>query len=251
MQVAQRWIVAALRHRKFFSLEELNQAIRELLHKLNHRPFRKKDGTRASAWEAVDKPALKPLPLEPFDVSQWSRARVNIDYHVAFDANFYSVPYNLVHELVEIRSTPTTVEILHQGMRVASHRRSHERGRAVTNEEHRPHSHRAHLEGVPSRMVQWAETIGPNTARLFERILNDKPHPEMGYRGCLGIIRLADKYSPERVEAACQRALLTNACRYKSVESILKNALDQAPLTPPPPSSTPPHDNIRGAEYFE
>lgn len=251
VQVAQRWIVAALRHRKFFSLEELNQAIRELLHKLNHRPFRKKDGTRASAWEAVDKPALKPLPLEPFDVSQWSRARVNIDYHVAFDANFYSVPYNLVHEPVEIRSTPTTVEILHKGTRVASHLRSRERGRAITNEEHRPHSHRAHLEWPPSRMIQWAETIGPNTARLFERIMSDKPHPEMGYRGCLGIIRLAEKYSPQRVEAACERALLTNACRYKSVESILKNALDQAPLAPPPAASTPPHDNIRGAEYFE
>lgn len=251
VQVVQRWIVAALRHRKFFSLEELNQAIRELLHKLNHRPFRKKEGTRASAWEAVDQPALKPLPLEPFDVSHWSRARVNIDYHVAFDANFYSVPYNLVHELVEIRSTPTTVEILHKGTRVASHLRSRERGRAVTNEEHRPQSHRAHLEWPPSRMIQWAETIGPHTARLFDRIMSDKPHPEMGYRGCLGIIRLADKYSPQRVEAACERALLTNACRYKSVESILKNALDQAPLTPPPPASTPPHDNIRGAEYFE
>lgn len=251
VQVAQRWIVAALRHRKFFSLEELNQAIRELLRKLNHRPFRKKEGTRASAWEAVDQPALQPLPREPFDVSQWSRARVNIDYHVAFDASFYSVPYNLVHELVEIRSTPTTVEILHKGTRVASHLRSRERGRAVTNHEHRPQSHRAHLEWPPSRMIQWAETIGPNTARLFDRIMSDKPHPEMGYRGCLGIIRLAEKYSPQRVEAACERALLTHACRYKSVESILKNSLDQSPLTPPPPSSTPPHDNIRGAEYFE
>jgi len=138
VQVAQRWIVAALRHRKFFSLEELNEAIRELLAKLNHRPFRKKDGTRASMWEAIDRPALKPLPTEPFDLSQWSRARVNIDYHVSFDANLYSVPYNLVHELVEIRSTPTTVEILHKGTRVASHLRHRGRGQAVTNEEHRP-----------------------------------------------------------------------------------------------------------------
>jgi transposase len=251
VQVAQRWIVAALRHRKFFSLEELNLAIRELLGKLNHRPFRKKDGTRASAWEAIDKPALKPLPMEPFDLSDWSRARVNIDYHVAFDANFYSVPYNLVHEVVEIRSTPTTVEILHKGTRVASHLRSRERGKALTIDEHRPKSHRAHLEWTPSRMVHWAETIGPNTARLFERIMNDKPHPEMGYRGCLGIIRLAEKYSAQRVEAAAERALLTGACRYKSVESILKNSLDQVPPSSPPPASTPPHDNIRGSEYFE
>ena len=251
VQVAQRWIVAALRHRKFFSLEELNVAIRELLDKLNHRPFRKKDGTRASVWEAMDKPALKPLPMESFDLSEWSRARVNIDYHVAFDSNLYSVPYNLVQELVEIRSTPTTVEILHKGTRVASHLRSRGRGQAITNDEHRPKSHRAHLEWTPSRMVHWAETIGPHTARLFERIMNDKPHPEMGYRGCLGIIRLAEKYSAQRVEAASERALLTGACRYKSVESILKNSLDQVPPSSPPPVSTPPHDNIRGSEYFE
>ena len=251
VQVAQRWIVAALRHRKFFSLEELNVAIRELLAKLNHRPFRKKDGTRASVWEAVDKPALKPLPMEPFDLSEWSRARVNIDYHVAFDANFYSVPYNLVHEVVEIRSTPTIVEILHKGTRVASHLRSRERGKPVTQDEHRPKSHREHLEWTPSRMIHWATSIGPQTARLFERIMSDKPHPEMGYRGCLGIIRLAQKYSPQRVEAACERALLTGACRYKSVESILKNSLDQTPVLPPSSTVTPPHDNIRGAGYFE
>jgi transposase len=252
VQVAERWIVAALRHHKFFSLEELNAAIRELLVKLNHRPFRKREGSRASVFEAIEKPALKPLPSEPFDLSEWSRARVNIDYHIAFDSNLYSVPYNLVHEVVEIRSTPTTVEILHKGARVASHPRSRGRDHTVTNEEHRPKSHRAHLEWTPSRMLQWAETIGPNTARLFERIMNDKPHPEMGYRGCLGIIRLAGKYSVERVEAAAERALLTGACRYKSVESILRNSLDQVPATsPPPPASTPPHDNIRGSEYFE
>lgn len=251
MQVTQRWIVAALRHRKFFSLEELNTAIRELLTKLNHRPFRKRDGSRATVFEAIDKPALKPLPVEAFDLSEWSRARVNIDYHVAFDSNLYSVPYNLVQEIVEIRSTPTTVEILHKGARVASHLRHRGRGQAVTNQEHRPKSHRAHLEWTPSRMVQWAQTIGPNTARLFERIMADKPHPEMGYRGCLGIIRLAQKYSAQRVEAASERALLTGACRYKSVESILRNSLDQSPPSSPPPASTPPHDNIRGAGYFE
>jgi len=251
VQVAQRWIVAALRHHKFFSLEELNVAIRELLVRLNHRPFRKREGSRAAVFEAIDKPALKPLATEPFDLSQWSRARVNIDYHVAFDSNLYSVPYNLVHELIEIRSTATTVEILHKGTRVASHLRSRGRGQTITNDEHRPKSHRAHLEWTPSRMVHWAESIGPNTARLFERIMADKPHPEMGYRGCLGIIRLAGKYSAQRVEAAAARALLTGACRYKSVESILKNSLDQAPPSSLPPAATPPHDNIRGAEYFE
>jgi len=254
VQVTQRWIVAALRHHKFFSLEEANQAIRELLERLNHRPFRKREGSRASVFEALDKPALKPLPSESFDMSEWSKAKVNIDYHVAFDANLYSVPYNLVHETVEIRATPTTVEILHKGVRVASHVRSRSRGKAITNHEHRPKSHQAHLEWPPSRMLDWAQTIGPNTAQLFERIMADKPHPEMGYRACLGLIRLAGKYSPARMEAAAERAVLTGACRYRSVESILKNSLDQQPLpgsgstSPPLP---PPHDNIRGAEYFE
>ena len=170
---------------------------------------------------------------------------------MSFDANLYSVPYNLVHELVEIRSTPTTVEILHKGTRVASHLRSRGRGQAVTNEEHRPKSHRAHLEWTPSRMVHWAETIGPNTARLFERIMNDKPHPEMGYRGCLGIIRLAENTRRNAWKRPSERALLTGACRYKSIESILKNSLDQVPPSSPPPATTPPHDNIRGSEYFE
>jgi transposase len=193
------------------------------------------------------------LPGEIFDMSQWSRARVNIDYHVAFDSNLYSVPYNLVHEIVEIRSTPTTVEILHKGTRVASHLRSRGRGQAVTNHEHRPRSHQAHLEWTPSRMVHWAQTIGPYTAQLFERMIADKPHPEMGYRGCLGVIRLAGKYSHARVEAAAERALLTGACRYRSIESILKNSLDQQPLpsSSSPPAPPPSHDNIRGAEYFE
>ena len=254
VQVAQRWIVAALRHRKFFSLEEANQAIRELLDRLNHRPFRKRDGSRASVFAAVDKPALKPLPAESFDMSEWCRARVNIDYHVAFDGNLYSAPYNLVHETVEIRSTSTTVEILHKGVRVASHRRSRGRGESVTNNEHRPKSHQAHLEWTPSRIVQWAQTIGPHTAQLMERIMADKPHPEMGYRGCLGVIRLAGKYSHARMEAAAERAVLTGACRYRSVESILKNSLDRQPLpssSGPPTLSPPRHDNIRGAEYFD
>lgn len=254
MQLVQRWIVAALRHHRFYSVDDANQAIRPLLVRLNARPFRKRDGSRASVFQEVDRPALRPLPAERFDMSQWAHARVNIDYHIAFDSNFYSVPYNLVHELVEVRSLLTTVEIFHKSTRVASHLRSHGRGQTVTNPEHRPKSHQAHLEWTPLRMVNWARTIGPNTARLFERILEDKPHPEMGYRACLGIIRLADEYTPARMEAAAQLALATGACRYQSIKSILKNSLDLAPLPKPatPPSIPPPaHDNIRGAEYFD
>jgi hypothetical protein len=173
---------AALRNRKFFSIEELNQAIRELRDRINQRPFRKREGSRATQFAAVDKPAMGSLPAERFDLSEWSRARVNIDYHIAFDTNYYSVPYNLVHELVEVRSTPTTIEIFHKSQRVASHLRARGHGNAVTVVDHRPRSHQAHLEWTPSRMVHWAQSIGPHTARLFERILADKPHPEMGYR---------------------------------------------------------------------
>jgi transposase len=247
----ERWIIAALRHHRFFSVIDVNKAVRELLERVNQKPFRKRPGSRASLFIELDKPALRELPAERFDMSQWTRARVNIDYHVAFDSNYYSVPYNLVHAVVEIRSTPTTVEILHKGQRVASHLRGHGHGKAITVHEHRPKSHQAHLEWTPSRMVNWAQNIGPQTAQLFERILADKPHPEMGYRGCLGLIRLAEQYTPQRMEAAAQRALLTGACNYESVKSILKHSLDAAPVAKPtPPKTAPPHDFIRGSEYF-
>jgi transposase len=248
----ERWIIAALRHHRFFSVNEANQAVRELLGRVNQKPFRKRPGSRASLFAEIDKLALRPLPAERFDMSQWSRAKVNIDYHVAFDTNFYSVPYNLVHEVVEIRSTPTTVEILHKGQRVASHLRGRGQGKAITVREHRPKSHQAHLEWTPSRMLNWAQCIGPKTAQLFERILADKPHPEMGYRGCLGLIRLAERHSPQRMEAAAQRALLTGACSYQSVKSILQHSLDALPVEKPTPPSTSSarHDFIRGAEYF-
>ena len=250
--VVERWIVAALRHRKFFSLQELNQAIRELLVRLNQRPFRKRDGSRTSLFQNLERPALLALPAERFDMSEWTRATVNIDYHIAFDGNFYSVPYTLVQQSVEVRSTPTTVEIFHKGIRVASHLRRHGSGHAVTIHEHRPKSHQAHLEWPPSRIVSWAHSIGPHTAQLVEKILQDKPHPEMGYRSCLGVIRMAEEYSPQRMEAAAERALLSGACRYQSVKSILEKSLDKIPLTPSPAVSPPrTHDNVRGADYFE
>ena len=252
VQIAQRWIVAALRHRKFFSLHELNLAIRELLEKLNHRPFQKRAGSRHSLFLELDQPALRPLPQQRFDLSAWSLATVNIDYHIQFDHSFYSVPYTLTRKTVEVRATPSTVEIFHHGVRVASHARSHKPYKAVTVAEHRPRSHQAHLEWPPSRVVEWAAKVGPHTAQVVEKILAGFPHPEMGYRSCLGIIRLGQRYSPSRVEAAAQRALLSGAVRYKSIESILRRSLDQQPVpgtTPEHPVTT--HDNIRGAEYFQ
>jgi transposase len=249
--VAERWILAALRHRKFFSLSELNQAIRELLEKLNHRPFKKRPGCRASLFEELDRPALKPLPAQRFELRDWTKARVNIDYHVEFDHHYYSVPYKLTREKVEIRSTATTIEIYHRGERVASHPRSHEPYKATSLNEHRPKSHQEHLAWPPSRLVSWAQTVGPFTAQLFTLILESKPHPEMGYRSCLGILRLGKRYTNERLEAAAQRAVATGACSYQSVKSILQRSLDRQPLESPATAPPLEHENLRGAAYFD
>jgi transposase len=253
VQVVQRWIVMRLRQRRFFAVREANDAIGALLTDLNNRPFRKRrDECRASLFAKIDRPALRPLPAERYDLSLWSQARVNIDYHVAFDGNWYSVPYTLTGEPVEVRSTPATIEIFHRGKRIASHLRSRERNKPVTQNEHRPKSHQAHLEWPPSRMVNWAATVGAHTAQLVQRMLEEKPHPEMGYRACLGIIRLAQKYSPARVESAAERALFTGAIPYKNVKSILQNGLDsQASEKPPQSRPSPDHENLRGPEYFQ
>lgn len=255
VQVAQRWIVAALRHRKFFSLAELNQAIAELLARINQRPFRKRPGSRASLFAELDQPVLRPLPAEPYQhQADWSRATVNIDYHVQCGHSFYSVPHQLVHKVVEVRATPATVEVFHQGARVASHARAAKPETAVTAAEHRPKSHQAHLEWPPSRLVEWAAGVGPHTARLFERILAEKPHPEMGYRACLGVLRLSRKHTPERMERVAEYALAVGACSYKSVKSILLTGLETISTMArmePPKAQSPAHGNIRGAGYFE
>ncbi len=253
VQIVQRWIVMRLRQRRFFSITEANEAVHELLAALNQRPFRKRrEDSRASLFARIDRPALRPLPAERYDLSHWSQARVNIDYHVAFDANWYSVPYTLAGQLVEVRATPATVEIFHRGRRVASHLRSRGRYQSVAQAEHRPKSHQAHLEWTPSRIVNWAAKIGRHTAQLVERILEDKPHPEMGYRACLGLIRLAEEYTPQRMEAAAERALLTGAIGYQRVKSMLRRGLDaEAVSTPPPGRPGPEHENLRGSEYFQ
>jgi transposase len=249
--VVERWVAAALRHRRFFSLSDLNQAIRELLVKLNQRPFRKRPGCRASLFAELDRPALGPLPAERFQLHHWTQARVNIDYHVQFDRHFYSVPYILTGQLVEIRSTATTIEIFHHGQRVASHARSRQPYQATTLTLHRPKSHQQHLAWPPSRLVRWAQSVGPATEQLFSEILKSKPHPEMGYRSCLGILRLGTRYSDERLEAAARRAVATGACSYHSVKSILERSLDRQALDPPPPSAPLAHENLRGATYFD
>ena len=252
VQVVQRWIVAALRKQTFFSLGEVNQAIGELLVRLNHKPFRKREGTRASLFAALDQPALRPLPAERYEIGQWRKLKVELDYHVPAEGHFYSVPYQLAGQQVDIRLTAATVEIFHRGLRVASHARSFVADHATTIAEHRPKAHQQYLEWTPSRLLSWADAAGPNTAELFRQILATKPHPEMGYRSCLGLVRLGGKYTSERLEAAAARALHFRAYSLHSVQSILDHHLENQPLpvpeTPPPPML---HDNIRGAAYFD
>lgn len=250
--VAQRWILARLRHETFFSLEALNERIGELLEELNDRPMRVYGASRRELLERIDRPALRTLPPEAFAYAEWRKARLNIDYHAEVDHHFYSAPHALVHEELEARLTAITVELFHKGERVASHLRSYQRGRHTTVDEHMPKAHRAHAEWSPSRIVSWAATIGPSTKALAEAILAERRHPEQGYRSCLGILRLGKQYGKERLEAACTRAFAVRARSYRHVESILKNNLDRIPPSAKAPAAGPPadHENIRGGDYY-
>jgi transposase len=252
VQVVQRWIVAALRKRKFFSLAEVNQAIAELLPRLNQRPFRKREGSRATLFAQLDQPALKPLPATRYQFGEWETARVNIDYHIEVERHFYSVPYALVHQKVDVHLTGETLEIIHRGVRVASHVRSYVVGKATTLTEHMPKSHQKYVGRTPSRLIEDAQQTGPYTGQLVESILAAKRHPEQGYRSCLGILRLAKTYPAERMEAAARRCIRARAYNCTSMTSILKNQLDRLPLAGGPPVQPGVnHENIRGADYFD
>lgn len=249
--LVERWILAALRKRTFFSLADLNQAITELLDRLNHRPFRKLQGSRAERFEKIDRPALRPLPAETYQFAEWKKARVNIDYHIEVERHYYSVPYALIHRELDVRYTAMTVEIFHRGQRVASHARAYKIGGHTTIDAHRPKSHQRYLEWTPERVVRWASTIGPFTAALIDQILQSRRHPEQGFRSCLGILRLGKTYGSERLEAAATRACNLRACSYQSVKSILHTGLDrQLALEPPPDRAPIEHANIRGTDYF-
>ena len=253
--IAQRWILAELRNHRFFSVARANEAILAKLSELNDRRFEKLDTTRRTLFETLDRPALKPLPATRYEFAEWSRPKVNIDYHVEVDGHFYSVPYTLIHEYVDARRTATTVEVLYKGRRVHAHVRSFGSG-YTTIKEHMPRAHQEHLEWNPTRILQWARETGPSAAQLAERIMATRAHPEQGYRACLGILRLGKKYGRDRLEAACALALALGACRYRNVESILKSGRDRLPLptlAPAPKATTTPvdHDNIRGPDYYQ
>ena len=240
-----------LRDQRFFNVAQLNQAIAPLLAKLNEQPFQKMEGSRNGWFESLERKELLPLPGMPFELGVWSKATVNIDYHVIVEKHFYSVPYQLVHQELDVRLTDTTVELFTLGKRVAAHQRSALQGRATTVEQHRPKAHQKYLEWTPSRILEWVATIGPLCVQVVEKILLQRPHPEQGYRSALGIIRLAKTLGKERMEAACRRALHFGTCSYGSLKSILEKKLEVQPLDPEPPAPvSPPHENLRGSRSY-
>ena len=261
VQVVERWILARLRHQQFFSLSDLNIAIAHLLEELNTRPFKKLPGNRRSAFEAIDKPALKSLPATIFEPCSWKKAKVGIDYHVELEHHYYSVPYQYARQAVELRYTASIVEVLCDGKRIAAHPRvirtgyTHGLSSQTTVAQHMPKAHQAHLEWSSQRLLIWGKGIGASTQTLVSHLLTQKSHPELGYRACLGLLSLAKQYSKERLEAACTIAVANNAMTQKSVRNILATKLDLAPANKASPNKKgaqqlPLHENIRGSIYY-
>lgn len=249
--VVERWILARLRNRTFFSLGEANAAIAELLTQYNDRPFQKLPGSRREMFETLEKATLKQLPVESYTYAEWKIVRVNINCHVEVDYNYYSVPYQLISKELDARFTANTVECFFKGKRVASHRRSYDKREYITVPRHMPKSHREYAEWTPERLIKWAANFGPNTSGLVEAMLRKKIHPQQGYRSVLGLLRLGKQYGQKRLENACERALATGAISYKSVASILKANLDKQPLQKTLEDTDPiEHNNIRGAGYY-
>jgi transposase len=250
--IMERWILGRLRNRVFHSLAELNQAIGELLRRLNdEKPIRRLGATRRQLFETLDRPALKPLPVEPYVFAEWRIRRVGIDYHVDVDRHYYSVPYRFAKETVEVRLTQRTVEMFVKGERVAAHLRGSGNGKHTTVKEHMPSSHRRHADWTVERIRRDAALIGPSAAALCDLILDERSHPEQGFRACLGIVRLVKAFGAARVEAATARALEIGSRTYGSVKSILDHNLDRhaAPERGPDGAAIL-HQNIRGSRYY-
>lgn len=254
VQGIQRWILAPLRDVTFFSVQDINEAISPLLKAYNERPFHELQGCRLSQYLEIDKPALKSLPHAPYTYAEWKKARAGIDYHIAIEKHYYSVPYRFLKEVIDVRISNMTIECFCKGNRIALHQRVFKPGHS-TRREHMPRAHQEYAEWTPEKMHAWANSIGPNTGQLIKELTNAHKIPEQSYRGCLGILRMGKIYGNERLEKAAIRALHFGAIRYKNIESILKSGLDQQPLplsdrmlTTAEP--TPLHDNVRGAEYY-
>ena len=249
--IAQRWILAVLRHRTFYSLVELNTAIWQCLERLNTRLLRKAKKSRRELFETLDRPNALPLPCHLYEYAEWSKAKVQMNYHVEVDHHYYSMPYQLLHERLDIRLTATIVEAFHKGNRIAAHARSHIKGGYTTLHEHMSSAHRFYAEWNPARFIQWAGKIGESTAWLIEKIMATRPYPEQGYKACLGIINLTRDYEPARIEAAANRALKYKSYSYRSMLAILSAGLDrQGDGAQPELPGLLPHENIRGQEYY-
>ena len=259
VQVVERWILARLRNRTFFNLGDLNRALRPLLEDLNARPMRQLGHSRQELFVALDQPMLQPLPAQAYEFGLWKKARVHLDYHVEFDHHYYSVPYLLVGQEVEIRATAHTIEIFSQRKRQASHARVpgfeplHPKGRSrfSTLAEHMPPAHQQYSAWSPARFLRWAEELGPQTQQLIQAVLDSRRHPQQAYRSCLGILRLGKRYTAVRLEAACRRALPAGIRSYKGLANILENHLDQVPFDAAPPAVLAEHANIRGETYYQ
>jgi transposase len=251
VQIIERFVLAKLRNRRFFSLAELNAAIRDCVMAINAKILRRFGQSRNELLETLDRPALNALPATPYSYAEWKRARVAPDYHIEIDGHYYSVPSKLIREIVDARIASATVEIFHKGERVASHAFSAVRNRHTTTTEHMPSAHRRYAQWTPARMMSEAAKIGPATVALFEAIMKAKPHPEQGFRSCLGIVGLARSYGVTRLEAASRRGNDIGATSYGSIASILKHGLDKAFASEPTPDAPPiRHGNIRGPGYF-
>jgi transposase len=252
VQIAERWLLARIRNETFATLGDLNRRLFQLTELINARTMRVYNASRRELFERLDKPALGPLPAEPFQASTWKKVGLNIDYHVEFDHHFYSAPHTLLREELWVRATASSVELFHLGTRATCHVRSFARGGRTTKPEHMPSTHRAHAEWTPTRILGWADTLGPSTRAFCEAILRERRHPEWGYRSCLGLFRLAKKYGDARVEAASRRALFAGARSYRHVLTILQHNLDQQPLPTPdePASAGVAHENVRGRDYY-
>ncbi len=250
--LVERWILAVLRKQIFFSLYSLNLEISRLLKHLNDRPFKKLEGSRQSHFETIDRPALRPLPANSYEFAQWLKVRVAPNIHVEVDKSYYSVPFALVGKQLDVRVTERCVELLHRSKRVASHQRAQTAGSYITVPEHMPISHQKHLQWTPQRLINWAAKSGGATATVIERMLHSRSHPQQAYNACFGLMQLGKGYGDERLELACQRALITGAVGYRHIDSILKHGLDQQPLPEHEQLQLqlPDHDNLRGSGYY-
>lgn len=249
VQVAQRWILARPRNRRFFSLAELNAEIRQLRDELNMRLMRGYGASRADLFATLDRPHIQPLPATPYAFARWKRARVAPDYHVEMDSSWYSMPFGLIREEVDVRVCGEIVEVFHKGRRVASHLRCQGRRSYVTLPNHMSSAHRRHAEWTPARMLAQAAKLGPSVTAFCEAVMADRPHPEQGFRTCMGVLALAKSYDAARLDAACRRGLAIRARSVASIRSILKNGLDRAFIEDRPEDRPLNHANIRGQGY--